>query len=48
MDFYKSVFFSVFLKVGEPKYFMTSDKRKGQRCEVKLYDETETSFPIIW
>jgi len=38
----------VFLKVGEPKYFITSDKRKGQRCEVKLYDETEMSFPIIW
>ncbi|XP_010077422.1 PREDICTED: meiosis-specific with OB domain-containing protein [Pterocles gutturalis] len=33
--------------VGEPKYFMTSDKRKGQRCEVKLYDETEKSFPIV-
>ncbi|OWK50492.1 Meiosis-specific with OB domain-containing protein [Lonchura striata] len=26
---------------------MTSDKRKGQRCEVKLYDETERSFPIV-
>ncbi|XP_069725945.1 meiosis-specific with OB domain-containing protein isoform X2 [Phaenicophaeus curvirostris] len=26
---------------------MTSDKRKGQRCEVKLYDETEMSFPIV-
>ncbi|KAM9222965.1 meiosis-specific with OB domain-containing protein [Leptosomus discolor] len=35
------------MSVGEPKYFMTSDKRKGQRCEVKLYDETETSFPIV-
>ncbi|KYO30832.1 meiosis-specific with OB domain-containing protein isoform B [Alligator mississippiensis] len=33
--------------VGEPKYFITSDKRKGQRCEVKLYDETEMSFPMI-
>ncbi|XP_067390344.1 meiosis-specific with OB domain-containing protein isoform X2 [Emydura macquarii macquarii] len=33
--------------VGEPKYFTTSDKRKGQRCEVKLYDETELSFAMI-
>ncbi|XP_040430986.1 meiosis-specific with OB domain-containing protein isoform X3 [Cygnus olor] len=35
------------MSVGEPKYFMTSDKRKGQRCEAKLYDETEMSFPIV-
>lgn len=35
------------MAVGEPKYFMTSDKRRGQRCEVKLYDETERSFPIV-
>ncbi|XP_027761238.1 meiosis-specific with OB domain-containing protein [Empidonax traillii] len=35
------------MSVGEPKYFMTSDKRKGQRCEVKLFDETERSFPIV-
>uniref|UniRef100_A0A8C6K040 MEIOB-like N-terminal domain-containing protein n=1 Tax=Melopsittacus undulatus TaxID=13146 RepID=A0A8C6K040_MELUD len=35
------------MSVGEPKHFMTSDKRKGQRCEVKLYDETEMSFPIV-
>ncbi|XP_065416310.1 meiosis-specific with OB domain-containing protein isoform X2 [Chrysemys picta bellii] len=33
--------------VGEPKYFTTSDKRKGQRCEVKLCDETESSFAMI-
>ncbi|XP_057606812.1 meiosis-specific with OB domain-containing protein isoform X2 [Hippopotamus amphibius kiboko] len=33
--------------VGEPKYFITSDRRKGQRCEVKLYDETESSFAMI-
>ncbi|XP_053069682.1 meiosis-specific with OB domain-containing protein isoform X3 [Acinonyx jubatus] len=32
--------------VGEPKYFTTSDRRKGQRCEVKLYDETESSFTM--
>ncbi|XP_010207691.1 meiosis-specific with OB domain-containing protein [Colius striatus] len=35
------------MSVGEPKYFTTSDKRKGQRCEVKLFDETEMSFPIV-
>ncbi|KFV08140.1 Meiosis-specific with OB domain-containing protein, partial [Tauraco erythrolophus] len=35
------------MSVGEPKYFMTSDKRKGQRCEVKLFDETEMSFPLV-
>ncbi|XP_042827928.1 meiosis-specific with OB domain-containing protein isoform X2 [Panthera tigris] len=33
--------------VGEPKCFTTSDRRKGQRCEVKLYDETESSFTMI-
>ncbi|XP_044928118.1 meiosis-specific with OB domain-containing protein isoform X2 [Mustela putorius furo] len=33
--------------VGEPKHFTTSDRRKGQRCEVKLYDETESSFAMI-
>uniref|UniRef100_A0A8D0GDS1 Meiosis specific with OB-fold n=1 Tax=Sphenodon punctatus TaxID=8508 RepID=A0A8D0GDS1_SPHPU len=33
--------------VAEPKYFTTSDKRKGQRCEVKLYDETESCFAMI-
>ncbi|XP_072871121.1 meiosis-specific with OB domain-containing protein isoform X2 [Chlorocebus sabaeus] len=32
--------------VGEPKYFTTSDRRKGQRCEVRLYDETESSFAM--
>ncbi|EPQ07984.1 Hydroxyacylglutathione hydrolase, mitochondrial [Myotis brandtii] len=35
------------VKVGEPKYFTTSDRRKGQRCEVKLYDEMESSFAMI-
>uniref|UniRef100_A0A8C0PPR2 MEIOB-like N-terminal domain-containing protein n=2 Tax=Canis lupus familiaris TaxID=9615 RepID=A0A8C0PPR2_CANLF len=33
--------------VGEPKYFTTADRRKGQMCEVKLYDETESSFAMI-
>ncbi|XP_051023702.1 meiosis-specific with OB domain-containing protein [Acomys russatus] len=32
--------------VGETKYFTTSDRRKGQRCEVKLFDETEPSFTM--
>ncbi|XP_049624044.1 meiosis-specific with OB domain-containing protein [Suncus etruscus] len=33
--------------VGEPKYFTTSDRRKGQRCEVKLYDAMESAFAMI-
>ncbi|XP_029432600.1 meiosis-specific with OB domain-containing protein isoform X1 [Rhinatrema bivittatum] len=33
--------------VGEPKCFTTSDRRKGQRCEVKLFDETVSSFAMI-
>ncbi|KAG9334786.1 hypothetical protein JZ751_006535, partial [Albula glossodonta] len=33
--------------IGEPKYFTTSDGRKGQRCEVKLFDETVTWFSLI-
>uniref|UniRef100_W5MCJ8 Meiosis specific with OB-fold n=1 Tax=Lepisosteus oculatus TaxID=7918 RepID=W5MCJ8_LEPOC len=33
--------------VGGPKYFTTADRRKGQRCEVKLFDETVPSFPLI-
>ncbi|KAG8506410.1 Meiosis-specific with OB domain-containing protein [Galemys pyrenaicus] len=33
--------------VGEPKCFTTSDRRRGQRCEVKLYDETEPSFTMM-
>nr|XP_020661596.1 meiosis-specific with OB domain-containing protein [Pogona vitticeps] len=33
--------------VGEPKYFTTSDRRKGHRCEVRLFDETESSFAMI-
>ncbi|XP_066496902.1 meiosis-specific with OB domain-containing protein [Tiliqua scincoides] len=33
--------------VGKPKAFTTSDRRKGHRCEVKLYDETESSFSMI-
>ncbi|XP_031749523.1 meiosis-specific with OB domain-containing protein [Xenopus tropicalis] len=33
--------------VGEIKHFTTSDKRKGQRCEVKLYDDVVPSFGMI-
>ncbi|XP_037363687.1 meiosis-specific with OB domain-containing protein isoform X2 [Talpa occidentalis] len=33
--------------VGEPKSFTTSDRRKGRRCEVRLYDETEPSFTMM-
>ncbi|XP_046709422.1 meiosis-specific with OB domain-containing protein isoform X2 [Silurus meridionalis] len=33
--------------IGEPKYFTTSDGRKGQKLEIKLFDETLTSFPFI-
>ncbi|XP_012785691.2 meiosis-specific with OB domain-containing protein [Ochotona princeps] len=32
--------------IGEKKHFTTSDRRKGQRCEVRLFDETESSFPL--
>ncbi|XP_060795699.1 meiosis-specific with OB domain-containing protein isoform X4 [Neoarius graeffei] len=33
--------------IGEPKYFTTSNGRKGQKLEIKLFDETLTSFPFI-
>ncbi|XP_053552949.1 meiosis-specific with OB domain-containing protein-like [Bombina bombina] len=33
--------------VGETKCFTTSDKRRGQRCEVKLFDEIISSFGMI-
>ncbi|XP_044308502.1 meiosis-specific with OB domain-containing protein [Varanus komodoensis] len=33
--------------VGEPKVFTTSDRRTGHRCEIWLYDETESSFAMI-
>ncbi|KAF5906289.1 target of rapamycin complex subunit lst8, partial [Clarias magur] len=33
--------------IGEPKYFTTSDGRKGQKLEIKLFDETLMSFPFI-
>ncbi|KAE8284449.1 Meiosis-specific with OB domain-containing protein [Larimichthys crocea] len=33
--------------IGEPKQFTTSDRRKGQRLEVKLFDDSVSSFPLI-
>ncbi|XP_060116578.1 meiosis-specific with OB domain-containing protein [Heteronotia binoei] len=33
--------------VGEPKFFTTSDRRRGHRCEVRLFDETQSSFVMI-
>uniref|UniRef100_A0A4W3JVM2 Meiosis-specific with OB domain-containing protein n=1 Tax=Callorhinchus milii TaxID=7868 RepID=A0A4W3JVM2_CALMI len=33
--------------VGELKYFTTADRRKGQRCEIKLFDETVPSFLMV-
>ncbi|KAL4624547.1 meiosis-specific with OB domain-containing protein [Arapaima gigas] len=38
---------AVLQSVGETKYFTTSDGRQGQRCEVKLFDETVMSFCLI-
>ncbi|XP_034049406.1 meiosis-specific with OB domain-containing protein [Thalassophryne amazonica] len=33
--------------IGEPKSFITSDKRKGQRLEVKLFDDSVSYFPLV-
>ncbi|XP_051523601.1 meiosis-specific with OB domain-containing protein isoform X2 [Myxocyprinus asiaticus] len=33
--------------VGEEKFFTKSDGRKGQRLEIRLFDDTETSFPLV-
>ncbi|XP_077057218.1 meiosis-specific with OB domain-containing protein [Siphateles boraxobius] len=33
--------------VGEEKFFSKSDGRKGQRLEIKLFDDTGTSFPLV-
>ncbi|XP_060951515.1 meiosis-specific with OB domain-containing protein [Limanda limanda] len=32
---------------GEPRLFTTSDGRKGQRLEVKLFDDSVSSFPVV-
>ncbi|XP_068161577.1 meiosis-specific with OB domain-containing protein isoform X3 [Antennarius striatus] len=33
--------------IGEPKFFTTSDNRKGQRLELKLFDDSVSSFPLL-
>ncbi|XP_071398545.1 meiosis-specific with OB domain-containing protein-like [Centroberyx affinis] len=33
--------------IAEPKQFTTSDGRKGQRLEVKLFDDSVTSFSLV-
>ncbi|KAM9425883.1 meiosis-specific with OB domain-containing protein [Pholidichthys leucotaenia] len=33
--------------ISEIKLFTTSDERKGQRLEVKLFDDSVSSFPLI-
>ncbi|KAF7659490.1 hypothetical protein LDENG_00295410 [Lucifuga dentata] len=33
--------------IAEPKQFTTSDGRKGQRLEVKLFDDSVSSFPLV-
>ncbi|XP_065098590.1 meiosis-specific with OB domain-containing protein [Paramisgurnus dabryanus] len=33
--------------VGEEKFFTKSDGRKGQRQEIRLFDETVKSFPLV-
>lgn len=37
-----------FPQIGEVKYFTTSDSRRGHRLEVKLFDDTVSTFPLIW
>uniref|UniRef100_A0A3Q2QRJ2 Meiosis specific with OB-fold n=1 Tax=Fundulus heteroclitus TaxID=8078 RepID=A0A3Q2QRJ2_FUNHE len=34
-------------QVGDVKQFVTSDGRRGQRLEVKLFDDSVSSFPLI-
>ncbi|XP_054455267.1 meiosis-specific with OB domain-containing protein isoform X3 [Anoplopoma fimbria] len=33
--------------IGELKQFTTSDRRSGQRLEVKLFDDSVSSFPLV-
>ncbi|XP_015224974.1 PREDICTED: meiosis-specific with OB domain-containing protein-like, partial [Cyprinodon variegatus] len=33
--------------IGDVKHFTTSDGRRGQRLEVKLFDDSVSSFPLI-
>lgn len=34
-------------QIGEVKQFTTSDGRKGHRLELKLFDDSVSSFPIV-
>ncbi|KAL4240062.1 hypothetical protein ACF0H5_000856 [Mactra antiquata] len=34
-------------KIGEPREINTKNGRKTKRCEIKLFDETCSSFPLI-
>lgn len=36
------------LQIGVLKQFTTSDGRRGQRLEVKLFDDSVSSFPLVW
>ncbi|KAJ7984708.1 hypothetical protein DPEC_G00357560 [Dallia pectoralis] len=38
---------AVVRSVAEAKYFTTADGRKGQRLDVKLFDDSVTSFPLV-
>ncbi|XP_068610766.1 meiosis-specific with OB domain-containing protein [Brachionichthys hirsutus] len=33
--------------IGEPRFFTTSDNRKGQRLELNLFDDSVSSFPLV-
>lgn len=35
-------------QIAEPNQFTTSDGRRGQRLEVKLFDDSVTSFTLVW
>ena len=36
------------VQIGEPNFFTTSDGRRGQRLEVKLFDDCVPSFSLFW
>ncbi|XP_010903831.2 meiosis-specific with OB domain-containing protein isoform X1 [Esox lucius] len=38
---------AVVRSISDIKYFTTADGRKGQRLEVKLFDDSVTSFPLV-
>lgn len=35
-------------QIAELKQFTTSDGRQGQRLEVKLFDDSVSSFSLVW